>query len=329
MSEKIRLIAELRDNLSGPLGRTGRSLQSFGRTAARTGVMVGVMATALFAAAKKLGDYGAAIQDMSDATGIGVTELQGLVYGVEQAGGSAQNLSMAFRTQARFVGYLSQGIASYTQYLGDLGITYEDLKGLSPEETFLTLSEALAGVQDDVRKTEIGMVMFGGRGMSSILSAMEQFDGSLRNAQDQFEELGAALSEEQVANLKAFSDAMTDMGYELRALLADVIVPMLPTIKEMGDSFFEVAEDKLPKLIEAVENSISVLMTLTDIAILAADGWGKIFGSEEKQAVDDTTDALNMLAASLQGSVNAGMITAEQAMASYIKESNNMIESFT
>lgn len=329
MSQTIKLVAKLKDNLSGPLGRTGRSLRNFGKTAIRAGAAVGVLATAVFVAAKKLADYGAAIQDMSDATGIGVMELQGLTYGIEQAGGSAQNLSMALRTQARFIGYVSQGLQSYTQYLDDLGITYEELEGLSPEETFLTLTDALAGVTNEVRKTEIGMILFGGRGMSSILSAMEQFDGSLRNAQAQFEELGYALSTEQVANLKQFSDAMTDLDFRFKAFLADAIVPMLPVIEDMADRFLEIAEDKLPMLIGAVEDAIPVIIAMVDALALAAEGWSKLIGEDVKTEVDAAADAFRALGESLESQVAAGMLTALEAAQAYHEESEALIKSFS
>jgi len=328
-SNTVELIARLKDQLSGPLGQAKSRLKKFGDTAKRVATGVGILATAVFAAAKKLADFGAAIQDMSDFSGIGVESLQGLIYGIEQAGGSAQNLSMAFRTQARFMGYLEQGTATYTQYLDDLNLTYEQLKGLSPEETFLTLTDALAGVQDEVKRTEIGMVLFGGRGMSSILSAMEQFDGSLRNAQDQFEDLGHALSEDQITDLKKFKDAMTDLQYRFRGFLADSIVPLLPKLDDFADGIMDAAETAIPALVTAVETALPVFNTLIDIAGLAAKGWEKLSGADFRDAVDASADALGNLATALESQVAAGMMTATEAGIIFQRELDHYIEATT
>jgi len=272
---RVELIATLRDNLSGPLRRTGQGLQRFGRTARNAAIAITAVATATLLAAKKLADYGASIYDMSDATGIGIQALQGLSYGIEQAGGSTRNLSMALRTQARFVGYLEQGMKTYTQYLPDLGLAYEDLEAKSPEETFHILAEALAGVQDEVRRTEIGMVMFGGRGMSSILAALEQFDGSLRNAQGQFEEFGHALSDEQVGKLKTYADAMTDVSFALKGFAADALVPILEPLMGVMDVMMDMAEKTLPQLAPILE-AVTILFGHMAEGLLEADFTGNI-----------------------------------------------------
>ncbi len=106
MRNRVELVATFRDQMSSKMQRVGRGMQQMGRMARTGAAGVGILATAVLAAAKQLSDYGASIYDMSDATGIGIQALQGLTYGIEQAGGSSRNLSMALRTQARFVGYV-------------------------------------------------------------------------------------------------------------------------------------------------------------------------------------------------------------------------------
>lgn len=325
---RVELVGTFRDQMSGKMARVGKAMKKFGGMA-RTGAMgVGILGAALLAAAKKLSDFGASIQDTADATGVAVQQVQAISYGLEQAGGSADSFGKALKTQAKFVVAVGDGMAIQTDMLENLGMTYEDLEDLEPDEIFLKLSKALTGVEDATVRADTAMVMFGGRGAATVLTALEQFDGDIQNAIDAFSDLGYALSDEQVANLKSYADAMTDMSFRMRSFLADAIVPMLPALEGMADKFMELAEDRLPQLLDAAQAVIPVLTAIIDIASTAGEGWAKLTGADAKAGVEEMAEALGNYATVLETAVAQGNMTAQQALAEFNKVMEDSLDSY-
>ncbi len=329
-TERVEMLLKARDQISPVLNRNKGKFKEWSK-AVRTGFMaITAAAGTVIVALAKIAANAAMFYDMADATGVSTDALQGLVYGIEQAGGSSRNLSMALRTQAKFVGYLQQGLATYTQYLGDLGITYDDLAGKSPEETFHILSEALIGVQDEVRRTEIGMVMFGGRGMSSIIAGLEQYNGSLRNAQTEFASLGAAMSEAEILQGKEFMNFLTDMKKRLQAVGAEGLLPLTPVVSDLLDVLMDFAEDVMPSLIPVLSSAVTILASIIPLIValepaLKAAAWasnilaGTIEGvvgalTNYQTLQGDVIDSNKNLADSLADAVAQGFIPMEDAL---------------
>lgn len=329
-TERVEMLLKARDQIAPVLNRNKGKFKAWSR-AIRTGLMaITAAAGAAIAALTKIATNAAMFYDMADATGVSTDALQGLVYGIEQAGGSSRNLSMALKTQAKFVGYLQQGLATYTQYLDDLGITYDDLAGKSPEETFHILSEALIGVQDEVRRTEIGMVMFGGRGMSSIIAGLEQYNGSLRNAQTEFASLGAAMSEAEILQGKEFMNFLTDMKKRLQAVGAEGLLPLTPIVSDLLDVLMDFAEDVMPSLIPVLSSAVTILASIIPLIealdpalklaawsanILAGTIEGVVGALTNYQVLQgDIIDQNKSLADSLADAVSRGFIPMEDAL---------------
>lgn len=324
----VELVGKFRDQMTGKMSKVGSAMRKLGSMARTGAIGVGILATAVMAAAKQLSDYGAAIYDTHAAAGIGIQDAQALSYGLVQAGGSADSLGKALRTQARFMGAVNDGMAIQTEMLGELGFQYSDFEGLTPDQIFIKLSDAIGQVEDATMRTEYAMTIFGGRGASAVLAAIEEFDGSISNAVAAFDELGYSLTDEQVTNLKHYSDAMTDLGFRMKSFLADAIVPMLPGIENMIEKFMELGEERLPMLIEMAEKAIPILAGIVDIANLVGEGWSKLTGGDAQTEIDRTAEALTNLANSLEGQVAAGMITATEAAIIYRIESEQLFDAY-
>ena len=301
----VKLIARMQDRMTPGLRSVARGATAFAGAVAAAGA-------AAFAAAKKISDYGAKVFDLSTATGVSIEGAQALGYAFEQTGGSIESVGGAIRGLNTFMRTAATGGAEYMAVLDQLGITYGELRAMSPEDAFLLLTDRIGGMTDEMERNIAATTVFGGRYAQQIVSAVEQADGSLRNLTDAFNESGNAMSRDQVEALKKYSDAMTDLDYRMKALLADAITPMLPALKDTTDEFADLAEDVLPALIPALEGAIGImresLPTIIDLMNATIGGWEKLL-----DLMDGKQDTAVALQTALEEAVRTGAISAQEA----------------
>ena len=312
----VELIAKLRNNMTPGLRNIARGVGGVATA------MLG-MATAAFAAANKLSDYGANIYDISSATGVAVESVQSLGYAFEQTGGSMDSMSGAIRGLNTFMRTAATGSAEYMNVLSQLGLEYDSLRAMEPEQAFLAITDAIGGLDTAMERNIAATTVFGGRYAQQITGALDQAGGSLRTLTEDFEASGNAMSGEQIEALKKYSDAMTDIEFAMKKLTADALGPLLPKLQEMADKGMELAKDVLPQLIPLIETSIDVmaegLPIVIDLLMQSAEGWQKLTDTIKNGL--GTSDAENLMR-SLEDAVKSGAITAEQATEEWEKFTN-------
>lgn len=303
----VELIAKLRNNMGAGL----RNISS-GAAAAATAIVA--MGAAAFAAAKKLSDYGAEIYDVASATGVSVEAVQSLGYAFSQTGGSMSSMSGAIRGLNTFMRTAATGSAEYINVLNQLGLEYDSLRAMTPEQAFLQITDAIGGLDTAMEKNIAATTVFGGRYAQQITGALDQTNGSMRNLTDAFNESGNAMSGDQIASLKAYSDAMTDLDFAMKKLMADALGPILPQLQDMADKGMAIARDVLPELIPMIEAALNAMADglpfIIDKLSMAADGWEKL--SDAIQNGVGGSEATELMGA-LTDAVKTGAITAEQA----------------
>jgi hypothetical protein len=308
----VLLIAKLRDQMTP-------GLRGLGRGALQAAGMITGMATAAILAARKLADYASAIVDTSTAMNLSLDTTQALGYVADQTGSSLQGLAGSIRALNTFMTSANTLGSVQNQAMQTLGLTYTQLQAMSPEEMFLTISDRLGMVSDELEQNMLASAVFGNRFGTQVVGALNQTDGSLRTLMADFQASGRAMSGEQLQALKAYCDAMTDIDYRMKALLADALVPMLPAIQGMSDKAEVLAADVLPRLIPLIEDAMTIMMdslpTVVRLLGLAADGWarisdtihtGMVGGGQAQELMDSLTRA-----------VETGAITVEQATAEW------------
>ena len=253
----VKLIAKLKDNMSS-------GLKQINVSTAAVAAAFAALSTATIAATKKLADYGAKIFDLSSATGVSIDGIQSLGYAFEQTGGSIDSMSGAIRGLNTFMRTAATGGAEYMAVLDTLGVSYDQLRAMSPEDAFLLLTDRIGGVTNAMERNIAATTVFGGRYAQQVVAAVDQAGGSLRNLTDQFEATGNAMSVDQINTMKAFSDSMTDVGYGAKALAADALVPLMPQLQELIDKALEIGKEVAPGAGTALGGLIDVIVVLTN-----------------------------------------------------------------
>lgn len=272
----VTLIAKGQDKMSPMMGTITKA------TAGLTAAAVALVAI-IVKLSKEMAAYGAELYNGASATGMSVEAYQALNYTLQQTAGITNGAAGATRAMNTFMRTAATGSAEYVKVLDQLGLRYEDLVSQSPEEAFLTITDALGRVDDAMQRNIATTTIFGGRYSQQIVAALDQTDGSLRNMMDSFNESGRALTTEQVNALKAYDDALTDVNYEMKKLGADVIVPLLPLLKDLLTTWGEITREGGP--------------ALAAVAKALADSMGEFFEELGKDGLDRLSDLIWALAA--------------------------------
>lgn len=204
-------------------------------------IVGGVITAALGASVKVFVETGDAINKMADKTGMATEFLSGMKYAAEQSGASFEDVGNAVKGMANFLDTASTGGAAATVTLRKLGLSLSDLQGLSPEETFKVLADAIANVEDPLKRSALAQDVFGRSG-TELLPMLSEGSAGFQAYIDQAKKLGLIFSEEDADRATALGDAWADLGNSLKGLAITIGTYLTPVLQP---------------LIEAVTNAIA------------------------------------------------------------------------
>jgi len=160
----------------------------------------------LFAAADNL-------EKLHDKTGISVDGLQRFQVAGDEAGNTIDDITNAI---TKMEDKLSGGDASAAGALKKLGLSFEDLKGLTPENQFIAISDALRKIQDPAEQVNIAIDLFGKAGANVLPTLKRGFD-DLKGA-------AVGMSEDTVKALDNAGDALARWWRAGKGIVADAAV---------------------------------------------------------------------------------------------------------
>lgn len=232
------------ESLERGLKKAGDKVGAMGKRVAIAGAAVAgagaAVLTPLLAATSSFAKMGDDLDKMSARTGVGVTALSELAFAAEQSGASVETVEKAFKGMSTALYDAGKGSTMPLDALADLGLTLEDLEGMSPEEQFMKLSAALAGVEDMSKRGALAQKLFGraGREMLPMLANGTQGINDLRQ---EARDLGRSMSGEDAAAAAEYTDAMNRVSSVWKGLKQQVGAALAPALAEVATNFAEIA----------------------------------------------------------------------------------------
>ena len=154
------------------LRRAEKKLRAFGDSVRNFGLKLTALGSAmlapLIASAKLFSGYGDQVAKMAKRTGLSVETLSELRFVATQTGTEFESLEMAFRKMQRSIYDAGRGLSTQVDAFDDLGLTFADLDGLSPEDQFKLLADRISMIEDPTRKAAIAMSLFGRTGTNLL-----------------------------------------------------------------------------------------------------------------------------------------------------------------
>ncbi len=209
----------------------------------------------------KMGDE---VQKMALRTGFSTEALSELRHAAELSGTSLSSLEKASKTLSGAILDAGFGLETYVRALGELGLTYEELVDLSPEDQFLAVMEALAGVEDESKRAALAADLFGRAG-TQLLPIMASGTQGLADMRQEAHDLGIVFDQEAANKAAAFNDALTKLKGSVTGVMIEVGSFLVDALKPLIDNITNV----IKKVVDWTKEhpGLSKVITLTTIAL--------------------------------------------------------------
>lgn len=239
---KASVVVGVHDKLDKGLRRAQYKLRAFGASVGQLGtrMMAGgaAMLGPLAAAVKQFSGYGDDMAKASRRTGLTVEALQGLRFAAERSGSGVEDLEKGVRRMQRTIYDAGRGLSTATEALDDIGVSMEELDGLSPEEQFKLIADRLNGVEDASKKAAIAQQIFGRSG-TMLLPMFEQGAEGLNRFIAEAERMGLILSAEDARAAEELTDRMGDLWMSVKMTAIQVGAALAPKLTELADRITE------------------------------------------------------------------------------------------
>jgi len=225
------------------------------------------MLAPLAGAAKYFSSYGDQVAKMSKRTGLSVESLSALRFVASQTGTEFASLEMAFRKMQRSIYDAGRGLSTQKDALADLGLAFEDLKDLSPEDQFKMLSDRLGKITDDTKQAALAQMLFGRTG-TNLIPMFEAGAKGISDLEEEASKLGLVMSKEDAAAAEEFTDKLDALWKVVQMGVFRVGSALAPVLQKASEKITSVSHS-VSKWIDKNRWLIATVFKIT-VAILAA-----------------------------------------------------------
>ena len=221
-------VNRLERNIRTQFSRINRTIQGF------QFIIGGALVTGL---STMVGNVTKAIETtgrFADRINISVEELTRLQYAAQSTGVPIQILNTALQRQVRRIAEAEAGNTSYQKALGDLEISLEEIIGLSPDQQFLRIAEAMQGLSTQGERVRLAMQFWDTEGVALIQTVNQGTDAIMAMARES-DELGNTLTGNTVASAIRFNEAWARLSTSIGNVARDLVTLLAPALSTLAD----------------------------------------------------------------------------------------------
>lgn len=217
--------------VNSSLGRMGSSVT---RVAGSLRGMVGILGAGLFArGAKGSLEFADKIGKLNSRLGASTEFLSEMRFAAEQTGVTFETFTMGLQRMQRRVAEAAQGTGEAKNALIELGINAKKLVGLSLEDQFDVIAEALSEVGSESDQVRLAMKLFDSEGVA-LLQTMEGGAEAVRALRDEAKGLGVSLSKDATDGAAEANDAINRISTSLRGVVEELAINFAPAIASVS-----------------------------------------------------------------------------------------------
>ena len=246
----LRDVQSKMGEMSQKVGTAGKNMTKW-----VTGPMVAVGA-GMFGLASKTGAYADRILDLNAITGLSTDSIQEWAYVADIAGVSNEAVTNAVTGLVRRLPQLEAEGGKATEGMKKLGLSYDELSKLSPDEQVDTLIYALAEMEDPLERNAIGSQLFGGA-WQDIAPILGMGADEIAKTRDQAHELGAVMGNDALNEANNFRIEMQKLKTEFMGAARGIASDLIPILREV---FLPIIRDHIIPVVETFIGKIGELM---------------------------------------------------------------------
>ena len=176
----------------------------------------------------------AAVDDLSKRTGISTQTLQGYGLAASQSGVSTETMGKSLQKLTVIQGKAQNGNKAAQASFAAIGLSMQDLAGLSPEQTFEAVTDAISKLPTLAQQSAAAVALFGKSG-ADLLPIFQEGTGYLAKMRKEAEELGIVLSKEQMSGLAGLDDMIAKVTMAFGGLAQRIVAELVPQLMTAGD----------------------------------------------------------------------------------------------
>ena len=239
-------------------GSSFRGLQSDTKgleSAMRTLVAVNVaqlfasVASSALSSVRSLVSFGQAQADVVDnasklAARLGMTygEFAGLSLAADLAGVSMDTIGAASQKAEIAFARAAAGSATATAAFAGLGLSVEQLNGMSAADRFDAIASAIAALPTEAQRAAAAVQIFGKSG-SELLPLFAGGAEGIAAARAEAERLGLTLTNAQGQDVEAMNDSFTMVAKSIEGVVQQVVAYLAPAITAISEQFTTLVGD--------------------------------------------------------------------------------------
>jgi hypothetical protein len=174
--------------------------------------------------------------DLAKRLGLTYGELAGLGFAGAQVGVSMDSIGKAVtKADVAFV-KATQGSKTATAAFAGIGLSVQELEGLSPAERFRAIADGISALPTAAERSRAALQIFG-KGAAELLPMFEGGAGAIASATDEAAKFGLALTNDQAASVNSMSDAFDKAQMAVQGIVGQVVAYLAPAIQGVTDTF--------------------------------------------------------------------------------------------
>lgn len=264
-----------------------------GAIAAVTGAAI-AGAKALWNMASATAQYGDNVDKMSQKIGLSTKAYQEWSYVMNLAGTSIDNLQMGMKTLSGVIVEAAEGSDTANEKLKAVGLTIDDLYGLSQEEQLNIVIGALQEMGSGADRTAAATQLLG-RSALDMAALLNTTAKETERAKQEAHEYGMVMEEEAVKASAVFQDSLTKLGGTFTGLKNRTFGEFLPSLTMIVDGLSDLLigkDEAIDSVSKGIENVITTIVTMTPKLISAVE---RIFVSVVKGIVNNAPEIIKIV----------------------------------
>ena len=228
---------------------------------------------AVTALGKSAADFIDGTSDMADGLGVATNNLLGLQYAAGQSGIDADKLNEKLGKLTLSLESAKDGTGPTSDALRELGLTWQELSVMNPEEQVLALAQAFKAYNGNVPKVGLANAFFG-KNSARFVNLMNQGREGIKAMMNDSRNMGNVISQEQEEAAAKFDGAWSKASTAFRAVWLEIgsaIIPALtdalegvsrwfrdPEVKKMTAEFGE----SLKGVVKVLGSELPIILSL-------------------------------------------------------------------
>jgi hypothetical protein len=214
---------------------------------------------------------------LSDRIGVSTTNLYGLKLEADESGTSLEALTGAMTRLERSTAMAQKEGSAQAAAFREMGLSVDDLTGKRPDEIFGKVADALNGMGNQTRRTQLEFELFG-RGFAEIENVVHKGSAGMEEASEKARSLGDSIDRVNAQKVVEAVETFKELHAIVEAIGIQLSVDLAPYIVEVGKEFIDASSgaqtlgEKVTGTVDATLHGLAYVGNAVQVLKIGWDG---------------------------------------------------------